>query len=125
MEPAGETKDKLSSETRIQRIGQQTRGLVDDVKAWVELRMELTQIQVEDRVEERINEATSGVAVGLLGALGILFLLLAASIALGEWLGYPALGFLIVGGVILLITIALHVLRPRFVQLGKERSDKK
>lgn len=125
MEPAGESKNRLSGETRIQRIGQQTRGLVDDVKAWVELRMELTQIQVEDRVEERINEATSGVAVGLLGALGILFLLLAASMALGEWLGHLALGFLIVGGVIMLVTVVLHLMRPRFVQIGKQRSDKK
>ncbi len=125
MEPADKTKQRLSGDTRIQRIGQQTRGLIDDVKAWVELRMELTQIQVEDRVEERINEATSGVAVGLLGAVGLLFLLLAASIALGEWLGHLALGFLIVGGVILLITILLHLLRPKFVQIGKERSDKK
>ena len=110
-----------ATDSRIQRIGEQTRGLVDDIKSWVELRMELSQIEVEDRVEEKVNEATAGAIVGIVAGLAVVFLLIAAAIGLGSLFGHQALGFLAVGVILLVLTGIVHAARPKFVRIGKER----
>lgn len=109
--------------SRLRRITEQTRGLFDDVKSWVELRMELMQIEVEDRIEERVNEATVGATIAGLAGAAILFLLVAAAIALGEAFGHMAYGFLAVGGTLVVVTLVMRLVKPRFVRFRKDRSE--
>ena len=108
--------------SKIQRIGRQTKGLVEDVRSWVDLKMQLTQLEVEARVEEKINVAAIGAAVAAVGGLALVFLLVAASLGFGVWLGHPAWGFLLTGGVLLLMSVVLRLVRPHLVKLRKEQS---
>jgi hypothetical protein len=121
-EPMQVQQDNETTDSRLQRIGTQTKGLIDDLKSWVELRMELTQIDVEERVEDKVSEAMAGAALVALGALTALFLLIAAAFGLGELLGHPGYGFLVVGGVLLVVTLIIRQVRPRLVRINRNRS---
>ncbi len=119
---SAETSDKRDpdpeSSGKIRRLSRETRGLVEDVKSWVELRMTLTQMDVEDRIDARLNRAIVGTVVAAVGFLGLTFALVAGALALGSWLGHVAWGFLIVAGLLLLITVLLVALKPRVVSVS-------
>ncbi|RMF60857.1 MAG: hypothetical protein D6746_06280 [Bacteroidetes bacterium] len=121
----GPSHQLASDTTRVGRIARHTRGLVEDVKEWIELRMQLVQAQIEERVEERINQAVLAALVAGVALLALVFALVAASLGLGAWLGHPAWGFLIVASVLLLLALVLHRLRPRMVRRrpGKRQND--
>lgn len=87
--------------TSIDRLGQHTRGLVDDVKDWVDLRIKLLQTEIENQVRGKLNELVvehwTKVLPVVFWALGGFCLLLAAGYGVGAWLGHPAWGFLVEG----------------------------
>lgn len=100
-------------------MAEQARGLVDDIKSWLELRVELTQLEVEDRVEEKVNAAAITAGLAALAGLTVLFLLVAAAIALGDVLGNAALGYLAVAGFLLVVTVVAYLVRPKIINIGK------
>ncbi len=89
--------------TSVDRIGQQTRGLVDDVKEWVDLRIRLLQTEIHDQLRGKANEwifrLIPKIIPVVMGGMGGFFLLLSLAFFIGWWLGHPAWGFLVVGGV--------------------------
>lgn len=85
--------------------------------------MELTQIEIEDRIEERVNEATVGATIAALAGAALLFLLVAAAIALGEVFGHLAYGFLVVGGTLIVVTLVVRLVKPTFVRFREDRSE--
>jgi fatty acid desaturase len=97
---------------------------VDDVKSWVDLKMQLTQLEVEARVEDKVNEATAGVLIAIIAALALVFLLIAAAIAIGNWLGNAVWGFLIVAAGLVVLTLVTWAAKPRLVRLGKNRGSR-
>lgn len=101
-------------------MAEQARGLIDDVKSWMELRVELTQLEVEDRVEEKVNAVVVTAGLAMLALVTSLFLLVAAAIALGDFFGNAALGYLAVAGFLLVVTIVAYLVRPRIVNIGKD-----
>jgi hypothetical protein len=78
------------------RLVHEIRSLVEDIKEWIELRIELLQLDVEDRVQAVANDILLVLFVLVLFFVAFLFLALAAAFALGQWLESEALGFLIV-----------------------------
>ncbi len=86
----------------VSRLAHEFRTLVEDVKEWIELRLELFQLDVEDRIQAVANDILLIVLVLVLFSVAFLFLSLAAAFALGQWLGSDALGFLIVAVVFVL-----------------------
>lgn len=90
-----------TNKNKVERIADHSKGLVDDVKAWVELRLKLTQLEVETKVQEQINKFMMRMAPLVVLALGGLFLLVTIALGLGWWLGQPFWGFLIVTVVLL------------------------
>lgn len=100
------------------RITDQTRGLVDDLTAWVELRLELAQLEVEERIERKVNDLALKVIFGGLAGLAGLFALVTLALALGAWLGHPAWGYLIVTGLLALAAVVVRAAHPRLIQMG-------
>lgn len=92
----------------LTRLAHEIRSLVDDVKEWIELRLELFQLDVEDRIQAVANDILLIVLVLVLFAVAFLFLSLAAAFALGQWLGSNALGFLIVAVVFVLLGASIR-----------------
>lgn len=112
--PKQPTSRQLPSGKRsVERITDQSKGLVDDVKAWVDLRIKLAQVEVEQRIQAKVNELALRIAPIIVGALGGLFLLATLALGLGWWLGQTFWGFLIVTLLLLLVAAVLRVVGQR------------
>ena len=107
------------------RITEQTRGLVDDLTAWVELRLELAQLEIEERVEKKANDLALKIILGVLAGLAGFFALVTGALALGAWLGHPAWGFLIVTGLLVLTAVVVRAAHPHLIQIGGQGTSDK
>lgn len=97
---------------KIRRIAAQTRGLVEDLREWIDLRIDLALLEVEERVDELRNELALGLAVAVLGFFAALFVLTTVAVGLGWLLGHPFWGFLIVSVFLTAIVVVLRTARP-------------
>lgn len=96
-----------SGANKLERIAQHSKGLVDDLTAWVDLKVKLVQLDVERKVQEKATAALVKAIPLVFFALAAFFVLVTLALGLGWWLGHPFWGFLIVtvllgiGGLIL------------------------
>lgn len=104
------------AKSKMGRIGDHARGLFDEFSSWLELRLRLFQVDVQDLVQKKIEEAISKAAPVFLGLLTLLFALVTVALFTGWALGHPAWGFLIVTGFLLVITLVLWVRSRRIAQ---------
>ncbi len=101
---------------RLNRVVHRSRMLASDVTEWVELRVQLLQMEIEEEVERRLNTLIARVIVAaLLGATG-LFALFTTAIGLGWWLGHPFWGYLIVTLALIAGSAVVAYARPQFVE---------
>ena len=99
-------------EGRLGRIAGHTRGLVDDLREWIDLRLDLAILELEERVDELRNEVTLGITLAFFGFFAALFVFATAAFGLGWLLGHPFWGFLIVSAVLVLLVLVLARARP-------------
>ncbi|MEM8599260.1 MAG: hypothetical protein AAGF99_05015 [Bacteroidota bacterium] len=114
----------------MDRITVQTRGIVDDVKTWVELRIELLKQEVEDRVNGVVGPlrvaadkevARSGVLLAVFGLLAAVFFLLTLSFALSAlyvWWFAPLHVGLLLGFLTMFVLLALLALGAKLLMDG-------
>ena len=88
------------SAKKVERIAQQSKGLFDDVRDWIDLKIKLTELEFREKIKARQDDIVTLAVVGFLGVMALVFLLVAAALGLGAWLGHPAWGFLIVTGIL-------------------------
>ncbi len=81
------------------------RAIPGDVKTIVERKIQLTILEIGDALSKSIAEAVPKIIGAVLLILGGMLLLIAASIALGDVLGNPAYGFLVIGLFFILLGI--------------------
>lgn len=105
---------------KVERIGQQAKGIFDDLTQWIELRLRLFQLEIQEKIRAKANEAVIKVSPFLVGALGALFLLVTIALFVGWWLGHPAWGFLIVTGTLFVVAGVLYAKSKR---LDAEQHD--
>jgi len=96
---------------KIERLAEETRALVDDLADWVELKITLTRLEIEEQLNEALNRMASQAIAGIIALFGVGFLSMALALALGSLLGHAAWGFLIVGLVYATIARVLSI-RP-------------
>jgi uncharacterized membrane protein YqjE len=106
------------SGNKAQRLAQHTQQLVEDLKTWVDLRIELAQVELQEQVESKANEIALAVTLAVIALLAVVFGLTTLALGLGAWLGHPAWGFLIVTVLLVLLAIIIRAARPEFVQVG-------
>ena len=106
---------------KLERITQHTKGLVEDMRAWVDLKMQLTKLEIDEKIDEKMNQAIIGIIVGVIAFLALVFGLTALALGLGAWLGHAAWGFLLVAGVLVLVTGLLWALKPKMVAPSKSK----
>ena len=85
---------------KVERIAQESKGLFDDVRDWIDLKIKLTELEFREKIKARQDDIVTLAVVGFLGVMALVFLLVAAALGLGAWLGHPAWGFLIVTGIL-------------------------
>ncbi len=80
-------------------------ALASDLRAWVELKITLVEINLWERFKWELF--TRGLP-GLLLAAAALFLLVGAALGLGQVLGHPAWGFAAISGILGAVAGLLH-----------------
>lgn len=85
-----------SGQNKIERITSHSKGLVGDIKEWIDLKVEAVKLDVQHEIEVKKNELIVAAVIVVTGSVGMLFLLVAIALGLGALLGHPAWGFLIV-----------------------------
>lgn len=110
---------------RVQRIAGHTQDLVTDLTEWVELRIELARIEIEERIEAQANKIVLGIMLASIGLLAVVFGLVTLALGIGAWLGHPAWGFLVVTGLLAVLLIVLRAARPVLVDIDLSRKPSK
>lgn len=90
-----ETAEKIFSELR------------EDISVYVRLKIRLLKLTAIERTARVFSVLSHGIILLLLVFFTVLFLFAALGFYLGELLGSTALGFLIIGGLYLLLTLLL------------------
>jgi len=114
-EPQSEDRSMLGS------FVHETRGLVTDLKDWVEIRVQLFQLEIEERIEAAVGKVLSLLAVAVLLLFTVLFLLIASAEGLGSWLGHAAWGYLAIGLLLGFATLIVNLSRPRILANKEEK----
>ncbi|HUF08022.1 MAG TPA: phage holin family protein [Rhodothermales bacterium] len=98
---------------RIDRLITETRQLGDDLTQWVNLRLKLVQLDIQERIDEELDFVYTGVIV--LGMMTIALLLASFGIAwvLGDLLGERWYGFMMLAALYLIAAFVILRLKPR------------
>jgi hypothetical protein len=97
---------------RLGRIAGHTQGLVDDLREWIDLRLDLAILELEERVDELRNDVALGITLAFFGFFAALFVFVTVALGLGWVLGHPFWGFLIVSVALVLFVSVLVRTRP-------------
>lgn len=109
-----------TSANKLDRISQHTKGLVDEITDWVDLRIKLVQVDLQEKLETKKIQIGLGVGMGLTAFFAVMFLLTTIALGLGAWLGHPAWGFLIVT-VLLFVVIGIMRMVMKKMVAGVEK----
>ncbi len=101
---------------KLERISQHTKGLFDEITNWVDLRIKLVQVELQEQFETKKIQIALGAAMGLLAFFALMFILTSAALGVGSWLGHPAWGFLIVAIVLLIVVAILNAVMKKMVK---------
>jgi type III secretory pathway component EscV len=97
------------------RIAGHTRGLVEDLREWMDLRIDLAILEVEEKVDDLRNEVALGITLAFLGFFAAMFVFTTIALGLGWLLGHPFWGFLIVSTLLVITAVALAQTRPELM----------
>lgn len=109
---AGDRSESTSRSGPMGRIAHESRALFDDLREWVDLRVQLIQVDVEERIEKAANEIMSMVLVMVMALFTMVFLLHGLAIWLGTLLGGAQWGYLIIGAFLGFLTWMIRRVRP-------------
>ena len=114
MEPVDTGAETQGSGGKLSSFVSESKGLASDIKEWVDLRVQLMQAEVEDRIENLANQVIATTATIVIGLFAGFFLLFALAVWLGNVVGLEWAGYGIVGLSLALITMVVHKTKPRF-----------
>lgn len=97
---------------KLGRIAGHTQGLVEDLREWIDLRIDLAILEVEEKVDALRNEVALGITLAFFGFFAALFVFTTTALGLGWLLGHPFWGFFIVSVLLLLVVVSLAKARP-------------
>lgn len=105
-----------TSSGKLERISQHTKGLLDEITGWVDLRVKLVQVELQEQFETKKIQIALGAGMGLLAFFSLMFVLTALALGIGSWLGHPAWGFLSVAVLLIIIVAILYAVMKRMVR---------
>ena len=115
---------------RVERITEQSKGLMGDISHWIELKTKLVQVEIEEKIDAKVNQAISAAIVAGIALVGVLFLLIAlglgaAAIYIAIGLSQPLsyfLGFLTITLVLFAVAGILQSMKPHMVDVGSKQA---
>lgn len=106
----------------VKRLVAEVRNLTTDAAELAELRLKKLQIEVEERIDDKVNRLVDNAITGVLLAIGGLWILVALSLGVGELLGHAAWGFLVVGAVLAVAGLVVKKAQPDLVEVGSKKA---
>lgn len=102
----------------MDQLGERLKHIVNELKDYVETRLELLLINISDKITFRIGLSIQKLLGFSLLGVGLLFALVALAIFLGELLDSLALGYVIVSVPLLLVGIFFAFGKPKAIARG-------
>ena len=100
---------------KVQRIAAHTQGLFEDLREWIDLRIDLAILEVEERIDEAKNGIALGVTLAIFAFFAALFTFATIALGVGWLLGHPFWGFLAVSVALILVVMGLQATQPALV----------
>lgn len=110
------------SKSKKDQLGQRLRAISADLKLYFEKRMELTMLNAGEYISGWMAASVQRATGAFLMLGGLCFLLVALAIYLGNVLGSPSLGYVLVSLPLLLVGGLFSYLKPRSVFLRLQHS---
>lgn len=92
-------------------------SLVDQLRSYVNTRVAQTKLSVAEKASRLAATMIAFVLAALVFFLFLVLLSMAAAIALGQWIGNMWLGYLIVAGLVLLLTGIIWLAKDRLIRI--------
>lgn len=86
-------------------IGLYVQAVSDDAKAWFEAQKAVTKLEVSEQIGKLSSTVMMGAVIGLIGVTVLMLWFVALALWLGQLLANNALGFLLAGGIFLVLGI--------------------
>ena len=103
----------MKSEKETDQIGQRLRGITADLKRYIEKRIELMMLSSGEYFSKWVAMSVHRTAGAMFILLGISFLFVALAIYIGDLLGNPSLGYVIVSLPLFILGFSFLYLKPR------------
>lgn len=100
------------TEKDTDNIGQRFKSITADLKLYIEKRVELLLLNVGEHLSRWFAESIQKIAGILLLTGGLIFLLVALAVYLGNLLDNPSLGYVIVSVPLLVMGLLFFYLKP-------------
>ena len=100
---------------KVSRIASHTQGLFADLREWIDLRVDLAILEMEERLDAFKNDLALGLTVAVFAFFAAFFSLTTVALGVGWLLGHPFWGFLAVSVALILIIVTLRVTKPALV----------
>ncbi|MCS3683408.1 phage holin family protein [Salinibacter ruber] len=97
---------------KVSRIASHTQGLFADLREWIDLRVDLAILEMEERLDAFKNDLALGLTVAVFAFFAAFFSLTTVALGVGWLLGHPFWGFLAVSVALILIIVTLRVTKP-------------
>ena len=101
----------------MERIFAKTEELVDDMKEYVDVKVETAKLAIAEKTSLVVANAAAGVAVVIAFIFFTMLLVTGLSLLIGQWIGKPWAGFLIMAAVCLIKAIVIWSVRKRIIQI--------
>jgi Putative Actinobacterial Holin-X, holin superfamily III len=101
----------------MERIFAKTEELVDDVKEYVDLKIESAKLAVAEKTSLIVANAAAGLAVLIAFVFFAVLLVTGLALLIGEWIGKPWAGFMIMALVCLVKAAIIWWARKRIIQV--------
>lgn len=102
----------------MDELGERIKHIINELKDYVETRLELVLLNVSDKITFRIGHSIQKLLGFSLLGIGLLFALVALAIYLGEILDQRSLGYVIVSAPLLLVGIFFAFGKPKAIARG-------
>ena len=100
------------SRASLSHLAGETRALWEDMREWVDLRVELVQVDIEERIQKAANEIMATLLAVVLGLFAMAFLLHGIAVWLGRLLGAVEWGYLLAGLVLAIAALIVKRVKP-------------
>jgi len=88
------------------------------LKEYADLRLDLFRFQLIKKASDFFSTLTVIIFLLVLGFIVIVCFTIGIALVLGEWLGHSYYGFLIMGGLYIIIGLILYSVRDKFLKLS-------